>query len=154
VNSRVKDDVNRILQHCLKKCAKCDSKGNPVHKVRLIWTRTDKSGKQLDLGANHWFNPTRYDFQLEAVTKGPMGRTVGNQTFINPARINLDAEGNNRDPDRSLATVIAHEVFHHGIGGTTGHRNPDGFVDSWPAIVGGVLSEKACKELCDELDID
>jgi hypothetical protein len=83
-----------------------------------------------------------------------MGRTAGNEAYINLLRILTDAAANDHDLDMALAAVIAHELFHHGIGGSVGHRSPAGYVDSWPAIIGGVLSPEACKELCDELDID
>jgi len=149
----VKDEVNRILQNCMKKCCK------PKNGVNLNWVEggSDPSGLQLGAygGNGLGFNPTGYNAAVNAnYDQTPAGASGGNMASVNPAVIAQQARNRGAVGCIALAMTIAHEVFHHIIGGTFGHYDDTGYVDSYSGSPGGELSRKACKELCDELDVD
>jgi len=152
-----KAEVNRILQDCIRSCVARDCKGNPKHKVRLVWLRGQAPSLGFTGGGLFNRNPTGYNVYVEgdaraSVTK--VGRTVGDDVFIGLRQVIREADRLEISPARVLATTIAHEVFHHAIGGTGRHFTSEGFVDSTHGKVGGKLSNRSCNELCNELDID
>ena len=140
--------------------------------MKFEWKKTDKTDKNykgLKLGSSGttWgtgFNPTQVGMFVEqAETSAVVGYNNGTYSFVNPKRIAEQVQ----DPELGLAVAMAHEIGFHGIGGDhdwifgtpedwNGKKDSDGFVDSRtpPAKPGVQFSKQACKEICDELDID
>jgi uncharacterized protein RhaS with RHS repeats len=159
IDQCVKDEVNRILQNCMKKCC---SKNN---KVSLNWIPFGGTPNQLPLGGSggnlFGFNPTNYSVAVVGSAGGWFPGITGGGYFspgdiISISTTALQTAANNAGVSlcKALALTIAHEAFHHAIGGTWGHFSSTGYVDSSTGKPGGGLSSKACKELCGELDVD
>jgi RHS repeat-associated protein len=171
VEKETETELNRIFQQCFKKC-KCK------HKVKINWEKVDynyknhedklgdKLGKENHLGG---FYPDDLGFFIyDNPLMEAIGYSKSYSVGINYKKIIAKSQGTSFN--KTLATVIAHEVGFHGIGGDVDWKfgNPSGwdgetesdekdqFVDSnTPAVGGGLnFSKPACKEICDELDID
>jgi len=129
------------------------------HMLTLNWIKTEKKSNELNLGGSGGnllgFNPTDYSVYLNSAPKmKAMGQSSGNVANVSAPAIESASKLAGVDEDMTMATTIAHESFHHIIGGTWGHFNEEGYIDSREGAAGGELSKKACNELCDELDID
>jgi RHS repeat-associated protein len=149
-------DVNRILQECVDKHVARNKKGTPCHTVKLIWRQVSAKPEQLGFSGGNLFgyNPTFVDVYLEEWTSPLLGHTGGWHVSVNPEAVQSVSKSEGGSFEMGLATVIAHETFLHAIGGKIGHYHWSGFVDASKGLIGGNLSDSACKLLCDRLDID
>jgi RHS repeat-associated protein len=165
ITDNTKREVARMLYDFLSTCIPCDSTtGTPKHKVFTNWIPRTPDDPSEDLG--FWesgpigvsnFSPSGYGVLLRNhPSQAVVGNTRGNTVFLNEDSISIQAANLGLPFDMVMAMLIAHEVFHHAIGGSWLHfySDPYQYVDGSPGATGGVLSPGACKELCDELDVD
>ena len=160
ISDKIKAEVNRILQDCISSPS-CCNKGNNVN---LTWVTTKVNGdgsgdvEDLHLGekADNIFNvnPDRIKTFLGQRNELPgnaYGYNTGWTSYYNPNKISKWAGP--KDAAIAKGAIIAHEIFHHAIGGTYRDGDDPGYIDSDVTIIGSNLSPDACEELCDELDI-
>jgi RHS repeat-associated protein len=172
VDEVVKAQVDRILQQCVNRCvAKCPD-GSNKHKVELAWEETamswedwadsDERGKH---GGNFFgFNATEWNlyFEERQGRKIMLGQTPSlwfpREFVVFRRGIENRVTVQGHKVSNVLATTIAHEGFNHCIAGNWGHPGGMGqeYIDSAEGNTTGqaVLSDPACKELCDEMDIN
>jgi hypothetical protein len=165
ITDGVKREFYRILTACLETCIQCDSAtGRPKHTVFTNWIPRAPDDASEDLGflesgpigiSN--FNPSGYGVFLSGNPRqSVLGNTDGNTVFLNEESLRVEAANLGASYDAAMGMLIAHEVLHHAIGGSWWHRHSDQYqyVDGSPGAIHGVLSPGACRELCDELDVD
>jgi len=147
----IKDDVNRILQNCMKTCCKSgnkaqldwiDLKNNKKDDAYLGGYDTDDGDGGFNVGLNG------------NAGLGSAGYTQGYQSAIGTSKmeqgIAMLEEGNRC---QAYGTVIAHEVLFRAVSQSLGY-GPAGSVDALRGPPGGNLSPGACKKLCKALKLD
>ena len=157
IPSATREEVNRILQNCVNKRVARSKKGKPCHSVKLFWWQVTSKPASLGFSGGDYltgYNPTFADVYLEEWTSPLLGHTGDWHVSVNLPDVQSVSTGEGSSFDRGLATVIAHETFLHAVGGKFGHYHWSGFVDASKGLIGGELSDGACKLLCDRLDID
>jgi len=168
ISDKTKKRFAEIIDECVKHCS-C------THKITYTWNKVeDKEGLNLGRSGDFlgfWgekYNLYIGDFpELKAVGfngGGVTGMWGWALNDVNLKKMKEQVAENFGDADDYLATVLAHELVWHGIGGTTDASlllktdwdgNHGKFVDDPNASVKAkYFSKQACKEICDEMDID
>jgi RHS repeat-associated protein len=138
VTDKVKNEVDRIFQDCMKR------EGDPSKKLVVLFTSlSQEKYAQYPFGwrSDFWLNVGfEDDFPLEKA-----GQQGGWKASLNEKVILANANKLGVDFELGVATAIAHELGGHAIAGLWTHTYPDGaYVDSTHGKVGGVFSYHAC----------
>ena len=162
-SAAMKADVNRIFQDLMTKNARNDQK--VTHTLNITWvthaTKQKLDAVALGFSGGNFFgvNPTKITVAIHDGLRLPgIPGQAGVGTFragLNPGPINAAAAA---DPlvtvPTAIATVVAHELGLHAIGGKHFHFHNNGFVDAENGLVNGTFSKEARVLIADQMGVD
>jgi RHS repeat-associated protein len=157
LDPRVIEEINRILAKAI------EDFGDPTNNC-LVATQsvTQLSREQLRdnnlLGRLRWSDPQLITYSVLAIPNQRIPRGIaisGVDSFqYHPQRIRDAARDRSQPTHIAMATVFAHEIILHLIGGFAIHPTRSGYIDSPYGETGGSLSPDACRAAFDVFDID
>ncbi len=157
----VRAELQRIINECAKQCVKCDKDGKPNHTFSIYTIKTSLDYNAAQRGWREYEDSTRLDVWVGGDNSQmyPGYSNEGSHTsWVGFSKVEEQISGLSVSRDMAIATVIAHEILiHHvlGWGDPRASASPSGTIDqTFGGTVGGSLSGRACKALCEKLKID
>jgi hypothetical protein len=155
----VQKEVERVFQDIITRYAPKDKNGKPCHTLKFKWTvaKTKANYDKTKFGYSGgnvigWY-PTGITLGVRDSLKLDVpGQSSDFKANLNPKRLFDAATG--KDRDLALATVIAHELGLHALGGKIDHFTDTGYIDSSIGQTGGKFCDDAAKLIADRMDVD